>query len=303
MWFRNLQIYRLPSPWLITAEQLETQLARGAFVATTWADAESRGWVPPRDGELVHAANGHWLLCLQAEKRLLPAAVVNAQVRERANVLTESQGYAPGRKQLRELRERVTAELLAKSHAVPSTTIVWIDPKAGWFCVDAGTAGKADAVIEHLRFCLDDFPLKPLHTALSAQAAMADWLAGGEAPAGFVIDSDCELKSCGAVKSAARYVRSSLDVSSGVGNQIREHLAGGKLPTKLALTWDDRISFVLTEKLEIKRLTFLDLLKEEAEKNAETADDQFDADFALMTGELSRFLPTLVAALGGEVKS
>ena len=66
-------------------------------------------------------------------------------------------------------------------------------------------------------------------------------------------------------------------------------------------TWDDRISFLLTEKLEIKRLAFLDLLKEEAEKGAEHADEQFDADFALMTGELSRFLPQLVAALGGEV--
>ena len=75
----------------------------------------------------------------------------------------------------------------------------------------------------------------------------------------------------------------------------------GKLPTRLALTWDDRISFILSEKLEIKRLTFLDLLKEEAEKSAEHADEQFDADFALMTGELSRFLPQIVEALGGEV--
>ncbi|MGB9195277.1 MAG: recombination-associated protein RdgC, partial [Azonexus sp.] len=59
--------------------------------------------------------------------------------------------------------------------------------------------------------------------------------------------------------------------------------------------------FILTEKLEIKRLAFLDLLKEAAEKSAEHADEQFDADFALMTGELSRFLPQLVSALGGEV--
>ena len=71
-------------------------------------------------------------------------------------------------------------------------------------------------------------------------------------------------------------------------------------PTKLALTWHDRISFVLGEKMEVKRLAFLDLLKEEAEKNAEHADEQFDADFALMTGELTRFLPQLIMALGGE---
>jgi len=95
-----------------------------------------------------------------------------------------------------------------------------------------------------------------------------------------------------------RYVRHPLD-----GDEVKAHLAAGKLPTRLALTWDDRISFILSEKLEIKRLAFLDILKEEAEKSAEHADEQFDADFALMTGELARFLPALVEVLGGEVEA
>ena len=60
---------------------------------------------------------------------------------------------------------------------------------------------------------------------------------------------------------------------------------------------------MLTEKLEIKRVAFLDILKEEAEKNAENATEQFDADFALMTGELARFLSALIIALGGETIS
>jgi recombination associated protein RdgC len=130
---------------------------------------------------------------------------------------------------------------------------------------------------------------------LSPQSAMADWLAGGEAPHGFTIDRDCELKAVGEEKAAVRYVRHPL--GDEVHGEIKAHLAAGKLPTKLALTWDDRISFVLGEKMEVKRLAFLDLLKEEAEKNAEHADEQFDADFALMTGELTRFLPVLIEAL------
>ena len=118
----------------------------------------------------------------------------------------------------------------------------------------------------------------------------------GDAPAGFTSDRDCELKAAGEEKAAVRYVRHPLE-----GDEVKAHLASGKLPTRLALTWDDRISFIISEKLEIKRLTFLDLLKEEAEKSAEHADEQFDADFALMAGELSRFLPQIVEALGGEV--
>ena len=300
MWFKNLQIYRLPTPWNIDLAKLDEQLARGTFSRCTSHEPISRGWVSPRkDGALVHASNRQWLIALAVEQRLLPSSVINDEVRERAEKLTEEQGYAPGRKALRELKERVTEELMPRAFTKKRTTFVWVDPQNGWFVVDAGSQGKAEEVIEHLRFCLDDFPLKPLHTQVSPQAAMADWLAGGEAPHGFTIDRDCELKSIGEEKAAVRYVRHPL--GDEVSGEIKAHLTAGKLPTKLALTWDDRISFVLGEKLEIKRLAFLDLLKEEAEKNAERADEQFDADFALMTGELSRFLPQLVEALGGEI--
>jgi len=92
-----------------------------------------------------------------------------------------------------------------------------------------------------------------------------------------------------------RYVRHPLESA-----EIREHIEAGKQVTKLAMTWNDRISFVLNENMQVKRLAFLDLLKEESEQQAETADEQFEADFAIMSGELARFLPDLVEALGGE---
>lgn len=295
MWFKNLQIYRLPTPWGMELAALEEQLGRGLFHRCPSNEPMSRGWVPPsRDGALVHALNRQWLLALAVEQRLLPGAVINDEVRERAAAIEAQQGYAPGRKQLRELRERVAEELLPRAFTRRRTTHVWIDPQAGWFCVDAASPAKAEEVIEHLRWTLDDFPLQMLHTQYSPASAMADWLAGGEAPAGFTIDRDCELKAVGEDKAAVRYVRHPLE-----GAEIKAHLASGKLPTRLALTWDDRISFILGERLEIKRLAFLDLLKEAAEQSAEHADEQFDADFALMTGELARFLPQLLAALGG----
>lgn len=296
MWFRNLQVYRLPAPFPTDLAAFEAQLARAPFRRCAGHEPASRGWLPPRDGgPLVHALGRQWLLALGVEQRLLPASVINQEVRERAAKIESDQGYAPGRRQLRELRERVTEELMPRAFTRRRTTFVWIDPQGGWFCVDAASQGKAEEVVEQLRLCLDEFPLALLHTRISPVTAMADWLAAGQAPAGFSIDRDCELKAVGEEKAAVRYVRHTLE-----GDEVKAHLAAGKLPTRLALTWDDRVSLVLTEKLEVKRLAFLDLVKEEAEQNAEHADEQFDADFTLMTGELSRLLPALVAALGGE---
>lgn len=297
MWFKNLQLYRLPAPWNIDLAKLDEQLARTPFRPCQSNEPMSRGWVSPRgDGALIYAQNHQWLLALAVEQRLLPASVINQVVQDRAEEIEAKQGYKPGRKQLRELKEQVADELLPRAFTRRRKTFVWIDPAAGWCGIDAASPAKAEEVLEQLRLALDDFPLALLHTRLSPTTAMADWLAGGEAPAGFTIDRDCELKAVGEEKATVRYVRHPLE-----GDEIKEHLAAGKLPTRLALTWNDRISFVLTEKLEIKRLTFLDLIKEEAEQNAEHADEQFDADFALMSGELSRFLPDLLAALGGEV--
>ena len=295
MWFKNLQIYRLPTPWNIDLAKLDEQLARGTFSRCTSHEPISRGWVSPRkDGALIYANNHQWLIALAIEQRLLPSSVVNDEVRERAEKLTEEQGYAPGRKALRELKERVTEELMPRAFTRRSSTFVWIDPQNGWFVVDAGSPGKAEEVIEHLRFCLDDFPLQPLHTQLSPQSAMADWLAGGEAPHGFTIDRDCELKSIGEEKAAVRYVRHPL--GDEVSGEIKAHLTAGKLPTKLALTWDDRVSFVLTEGLQLKKISFLDTVFE-----GQAPDDQgFDTDVAIATGELTKLIPDLVEALGGD---
>lgn len=298
MWFKNLLLYRLPANWSIGIENLRQQLGRGPFFKCPSNQPLSRGWVSPcKDGDLVFAlGQGHWLIALRVEERLLPSSVINDEVRERADAMEAQQGYAPGRKQLKELRERVTEELMPRAFTRSRKTFVWINQQDGWFAVDAGSHGKAEEVIEHLRHCLDDFPLKALNTNLSPISAMADWLAGGEAPAGFSIDQDCELKAVGEEKATVKYTRHHLE-----GEETKAHLAAGKLPTRLALTWDDRISFILTEKLEVKRLVFLDILKDQAEQNAETAAEQFDADFSLMTGELSRFIPRLVDVLGGEV--
>jgi recombination associated protein RdgC len=293
MWFKNLQLYRLPAPWDITREALAAGLAHGVFRPCGSQEAVSFGWVAPRRDELVHAVGRQWLISLLSEQRLLPAAVVNQEVQARAEKIAQEQGYRPGRKALREMRERVVEEFLPRAFTRQQGTFVWIDPENGWLGVDAASLAKAEVVLEALLKTLNDLPLSLPRTRLSPAAAMTDWLAAQEAPGNFTIDRDCELKSASEEKAVVRYVRHPLE-----GEEIRGHIAAGKFPTRLALTWNDRISFVLTEKGEVKRLAFLDLLKEDLD-DLENAEEIFDAEFALMTGEFTRFIPSLIEALGG----
>lgn len=297
MWFRNLRIFRLPADGSMDSTRFNDLLAAHPLTRCGGYDMISRGWVYPRvEDEFIHAVNRQWLLALGVEQKLLPATVVRQVALDRAAQLEAEQNRKVGRKELRDLREQVTNELLPKAFTRRRTTWGWIDPVNGWLVIDAGSDARADEFMESLTPLIETEVLRPLQTQVSPGAAMTGWLAAGEAPAGFSIDRDLELKSVGG-DAAIRYVRHALE-----GKEIQEHIGAGKTVTRLGMTWNDKISFVLSDKLQIRRLAFLDILKDEAEQDAQTADEQFDVDFALMAGELSLLFRDLVTALGGELR-
>ena len=297
MWFKNLQIFRLPSPWKVDIAQLSTQLTSQCFTPCGASDMHSEGWNSPRaNDQLVHCVNQQLLLLLSNEKKLLPTSVINQVTKSRALELEEQQGFAPGRKAMKELKERVTDELLPRAFSIARHTWVWIDPVNGWLVIDSSSPTKADDVIKLLLKC-DKIPVESLRVHLSASSAMTAWLAANEAPKGFTIDQDTELRAHTEDKATVRYVRHSLDPED-----IQRHIASGKQCTKLALTWNDRISFVLTESMAIKRIKPLDILDEDTDQRTADEDERFDADFTLMTGQLAAMLDDLVYALGGEIE-
>ena len=297
MWFKNLQIYRLPAPWAMSQEQLEEALSPQTFADASGMDMQNQGWCSPREnGMLVHAINRQFLIAFATEKKLLPATVVNQVSKSKAAEIEEQQGFAPGRKQMKEIKEQVTDELLPRAFSIRRNTGVWIDPVNGWLVVDAGNAGRADEVIKLLIKSVKRLPLRALRVQQSPVSAMTQWLVADEAPSGFTIDQDTELRSTGEGKATVRYVRHALEAED-----IRRHIEAGKQCTRLALTWNSRISFVLTESMTLKRITPLDVINEADGSMTRDADERFDGDMMLMTGELGAMLAALVDALGGEV--
>jgi recombination associated protein RdgC len=298
MWFKNLQIYRLPAPWAFTPEQLEAALQPQGFVPASSNELLRQGWDSPRgNGSLVHVVNKQMLLLLGSEKKLLPGSVINQVAKAKAAEMEEQQGFPPGKKAMRELKERVADELLPRAFSIRSNVWVWIDPVNGWLVVDAASPSKADDVIKLLLKAVDKMPLESLRIQRSPVAVMTGWLEADEAPYGFTIDQDTELRATGESKAAVRYVKHTLEP-----DDIRRHIAAGKQCTRLAMTWNDRISFVLTEALAIKGVKPLDVIKE-GETVTHSDDERFDNDMVLMTGELSKLMADVVEALGGEAKA
>jgi recombination associated protein RdgC len=298
MWFKNLQVYRLPAPWAYTPEQLEAALAPQSFVPASSNELLRQGWDSPRgNGQLVHTVNKQMLILLGTEKKLLPNSVINQVAKAKAAELEEAQGFAPGKKAMKELKERVAEELLPRAFSIRSNIWTWIDPVNGWLVVDAASPAKADDVIKLLLKAVDRMPLESLRVQRSPVAVMTAWLETDEAPVGFTVDQDTELRATGESKAAVRYVKHTLEP-----DDIRRHIKQGKQCTRLAMTWNDKISFVLTEQLAIKGVKPLDVIKE-SEASTRNDEERFDGDMMLMTGELAKMLADVVEALGGEAKA
>jgi recombination associated protein RdgC len=296
---KNAFIYRLTGA-VLTASAIEDALRAGVFVPCAGNQEKSAGWVPPREeyGLLLEAVAGQWILKLMTETKSVPLQAITDAMAEHIKRITDTTGRKPGKKEKRELMDDVRLQLLPHAFPKRTATLIWIDPAAGLLVVDASTQAKADEAISALVYFIDGFTVQSINTETSPAASMAHWLHSKEAPQGFSVDRECELKACDESKAVVRFSRHALDT-----DEVAEHIAMGKMPTRLALTWGLRVSFVLTEHLQIKKIDFFDVVfADHYGGNRPDADDRFDADVAIMSGELRMLIPELLEALGGEVR-
>ena len=296
--FKNALIYRI-NHWNAPATTaIEDRLDSGRFSECGATQLESSGWVEPRGekhGVLIENVGGQLMLRLCVERKAVPSSVVKLALNQRLDKIEADTGRRPKGKQARELKEEIVHDLLPRAFPKRSTTLVWIDPKASLLWVNAASLKKADGIVTQLVESLGGgIALTLLQTQVSPATAMSQWLSTQEAPAGFSIDRECELKQPDSEKSTVKYSRHTLDIV-----EVAGHIQQGKLPTQLALTWEGRVSFVLTESMTIKRIKLLDVVLEGSAPGK--ADDGFDADVAITTGELGKLFPDLLAALGGEL--
>jgi len=289
-------VYRIGPDWSANLTEMEQGLAAARFVPCGASQDKSIGWVEPRGeahGPLVESIGQQLILKLKIETKTVPGSVVTRKAKERADQIESTTGRKPGKKETRAIKDDIKLELMPMAFTKESSVFVWIDPTARLLVVDAGSQAKADDVVTELVKALDGLALTLLQTRLSPTAAMSEWLIAQEAPAGFSVDRECELKAADESKAVVRYTRHPLDTE-----EVRHYVQSGKLPTRLALTWDSRVSFVLTENLQLKKLTFLDVVFEGA---ASKQDEGFDADVTIATGELRKLWPDLLEGLGGEL--
>lgn len=300
MFFKNLLVYRLTQDLSVNAEALETALATKKARACESQELATYGFTAPfgkgEDAPLVHVSGDFLLIAARKEERILPGSVVREAVVEKVEEIEAEQMRKVYKKERDQIKDEIIQAFLPRAFIRPSSTFAAIAPKQGLILVNSPSPKRAEDLLSTLREVIGTLPVRPLTVKVAPTATMTEWVTTRKAADDFFVLDECDLRDTHEDGGIVRCKRQDL-----TSDEIQLHLSTGKVATQLSLAWQDKLSFVLDDKMVIKRLKFEDLLKDQAQQDGgDDALGQLDASFTLMMLTFGKFLPALFEALGGE---
>lgn len=300
MWFRNLLVYRLTQDLPFVADELQAALAAKPARPCASQELTTYGFVAPfgkgADAPLVHVSQDFILIAARKEDRILPGSVVRDALKEKVEEIEAEQMRKVYKKERDQLKDEIIQAFLPRAFIRRSTTFAAIAPKQGLILVNSASPKRAEDLLSTLREAIGSLPVRPLTVKMAPTAVLTEWVKTQQAAEHFTALDECELRDPQEDGGIIRCKRQ--DMTS---DEIQLHLSTGKQVTQLSLAWQDKLSFVLDEKMIVKRLRFEDLLQDQAEQDGGDDDlSQQDASFTLMMLTFGEFLPQLFDALGGE---
>jgi recombination associated protein RdgC len=293
--FRNLRLYRLHSAWPESESALAEALETATFKPCGSYTERSSGWEAPTGDDadpLCRRVGGADLLRLRSQTRLLPAAAVNEALEERLTEFRQRMDRDPGRREKRQLKDEVHAELmpraLLKSERVRGFCLI-AERLIG---IDTAAEAQAERFLDKLRDAVGSLQVTPLEFKKSAGELMHRVFLG-TGPAEFQPGRECRMQD----PAAAAATVSWLDIDL-TDDDVRRHVRNGLKLGRLGLVYNDLASLVIDQELVIRKLRL---------QGMDAVDDQddedplarLDAEFVLLTGVIRRLLRSLEISLGG----
>lgn len=294
MWFKQLQIFQLTDSIPLPLENIIAKLEPLAFTPCLPSMPSSQGWTTPIDEDdapLVQILNGNIMLCLQVEEKILPAAVINQELVKKVRKIQASEDRRVRSKEKQSIKEELVINLLPRAFTKITRVYGYIDTKNNWLVIGTANEKKAEQFLSLFKKSVSEhvyaFQMKRLSSVFT------HWLRHQSYPTIFSVEKACVLQDPNDTSRVIRCQQQDLFASA-----IQTILKEGCEVKQLALTWQDRIQFVLTDKFSVSGIKYQDeIISAAKDMEAETAEQQFSADFFIMTESLSGLLQDLLNLL------
>ncbi|GLX79331.1 recombination-associated protein RdgC [Thalassotalea insulae] len=293
MWFKNLYFFAFTRPFEWSEQDIEKLLSEHLFTPCGSTEMSHFGWVNAlgKHGQtIVHSVNGNHLLCARKEEKILPAPVIKDMLDEKIAHLEADQSRSATKKEKEQFKEDIIFELLPRAFSRITDTHAYINAEANLIVINTSSRSKAEDFLALLRKALGTLPVTSVSPEKAPDEIMTDWLTEANLGESFQLGLEAEFHAVGDDGAVVRVKNQELD-----SDEIKAHLDADKFVVKLALEWDDALSCILCDDLAIKRLKFFDVLHEQNEDiDKDDVIARLDADFALMAGEINRFIGDLL---------
>lgn len=294
MWFKNLYFFAFTKPFKWTEQELEEQLKEHLFTPCASTEMSHFGFVDAlgkHGNSIVHTVGGNHLFCAKKEEKILPAPVIKEMLDEKCAVLENEHGRKATKKEKEQFKEDITFELLPRAFSRYSDTHGYISAEHNIIVINTSSRSKAEDFLALLRKALGTLPVTSISPHKAPDELMTDWLTDTEMGENFQLGTEAELHALGDDGAVIRVKNQDLQ-----SDEIKVHLDAEKFVVKLALEWDDALSCILCDDMAIKRVKFFDVLHEQNDDiDKDDVLARLDADFALMAGELNRFINDLLS--------
>ncbi|MBT3196389.1 MAG: recombination-associated protein RdgC [Gammaproteobacteria bacterium] len=295
MWFKNVTLFQLTNPFRLSVASLEEKLEARTARKCGALELSTLGWSAPlpNGSGLTLPVGGAILIAAKKEEKILPASVVREALNERIAEIESTEGREVRNKEKQRLRDEITVELLPRAFTKSRVLHALIDPEQGWLLVDTASRPRAEEMTVLLRESIGSLELTNPETELSVAGAMSQWLFHGTPPAGFTLDDECEIREKDEPGGTIRC--KNIDITQGA---VRKHLESQSQVVKLALSWSDRLSFILDQELVIRRIRPLEIVDNLREEGDEVdAEALFEADMILFLAEIRGLLQRILELL------
>ena len=291
MWFKQIQLFQLTETIPYTPDKVMEQLEALAFTPCLPSLPSSAGWVSPFDDEhapLVHAMNGKILLCLQIEEKILPGTVVRQELNDKIKAIQLRDDRRVRQKEKLSLKDEVVMRLLPRAFSKFVRLYAYIDTKNNWLVLGTTNAAKTEQFMTLFKRSVTE-NVRAFEVAKPAPI-ITDWLKNHSNPTEFSIEKACVLQDPSQQNRMIRCQQQDLFASS-----IQAIIKEGCLVKQLALCWHDRVNFSLADDFTIRSIQYQEeVIAAANDIDTETKQQQFDADFFIMSETLGGLIKDLL---------
>jgi recombination associated protein RdgC len=286
MWFKNALIYQVEE--MPEFDALEAGLSEHEIKPCPPHSRFIYGWVNALNQQKTYYANGAALFVMGKEERILPTSVINQILQAKVEEIEEREGRTLRRSERNQIKEELEFTLLPKSFSILKKTWAYFDKQQKRLIINTSSQTVAAQFCSLLRKSFQSLSLTPLTLDIDLSGRltqcittphhMPDHLDLGQRVVLQAPDDEGKRFTCKGYELPA--------------DEVLDLLSRGLEATELAFQFNERLDFTLTNQFVFKNIKCRDLLLDELKEtqHAETKEEEFDASFMLMVGELNQLL-------------